>query len=56
MRIHWFYISIRLFSFMADIFVCKYAKGLNLQEEENDIVEVEKATAQESIVLKIIPE
>ena len=57
MRMHWLYVGIRLFSLVADIYVCVHAKGLNLQEEEEEVRrEAETAAGtQETFTLEAIP-
>ncbi|KAF7625978.1 Solute carrier organic anion transporter family member [Meloidogyne graminicola] len=62
MRMHFLYIAIRGISLLADIYVCIHAKGLNLQEEDNerkneeDRQSAEKAAAiRETITLEAIP-
>uniref|UniRef100_A0A1I8C1V5 Kazal-like domain-containing protein n=1 Tax=Meloidogyne hapla TaxID=6305 RepID=A0A1I8C1V5_MELHA len=63
MRMHFLYIAIRALSLIADIYVCVHAKGLNLQEEEDDEGKneedrqsAEKAAAiRETITLEAIP-
>nr|CAD2160481.1 unnamed protein product [Meloidogyne enterolobii] len=62
MRMHFLYVFIRALSLLADIYVCIHAKGLNLQEEddegknEEDRQSAEKVAAiRETITLEAIP-
>jgi hypothetical protein len=54
---HWLYVAIRLLSLIADIYVCVHAKGLNLQEEDQEEEESQPGTHREGTVftMNIIP-